>query len=90
MLRRGYDIDAAAGIGVEVERMGKGPWRRKMQLMAVFLPGKSMSRGAWQATVHGVTRVEHDLESKPRPPSQHSNTWVIFFYNSKLFPINFL
>ena len=25
-----------------------------------------MDRGAWQATVHGVTRVRHDLVSKPQ------------------------
>ena len=25
-------------------------------------------RGAWQATVHGVTRVGHDLATKPPPP----------------------
>ena len=27
-----------------------------------------MDRGAWQSTVHGVARVEHDLATKP-PPS---------------------
>ena len=27
-----------------------------------------MDRGAWQATVHGVTRVGHDLVTKPPPP----------------------
>ena len=27
-----------------------------------------MERGAWQATVHGVTRVGHDLGAKPPPP----------------------
>jgi len=26
-----------------------------------------MDRGAWQATVHGVARVEHDLATKPLP-----------------------
>ena len=26
-----------------------------------------MDRGAWQATVHGVTRVGHDLVTKPPP-----------------------
>jgi len=26
-----------------------------------------MNRGAWQATVLGVTRVGHDLASKPPP-----------------------
>ena len=25
----------------------------------------SMDRGAWQATVHGISRVEHDLVTKP-------------------------
>ena len=27
-----------------------------------------MDRGAWQTTVHGVTRVGHDLVIKPPPP----------------------
>ena len=27
-----------------------------------------MDRGAWQATVHGVSRVRHDLVTKPPPP----------------------
>ena len=27
-----------------------------------------MDRGAWQATVHGVTRVGHELVTKPSPP----------------------
>ena len=26
-----------------------------------------MDRGAWQATVHGVERVGHDLTTKPPP-----------------------
>ena len=30
-----------------------------------------MGRGAWQATVHGVTRVRHDLVTKP-PPTTHT------------------
>ena len=27
-----------------------------------------MDRGAWQAAVHGVERVRHDLATKPPPP----------------------
>ena len=27
-----------------------------------------MDRGAWQATVHGVARVRHDLATTPSPP----------------------
>ena len=26
-----------------------------------------MDRGAWRATVHGVTRVGHDLAAEPPP-----------------------
>ena len=29
----------------------------------------SMDRGAWQATVHGVSRVKHNLQTKPAPPT---------------------
>ena len=33
-----------------------------------------MDRGAWQATVHGVARVGHDLATKPPPPPCIYNT----------------
>ena len=32
----------------------KIPWRRKWQPTTIFLPGNSMDRGAWRATVHEV------------------------------------
>ena len=28
-----------------------------------------MDRGAWEATVHGVTRVGHNLATKSSPPT---------------------
>ena len=34
----------------------KIPRRRKWQPTPVFLPGKSLNRGAWQAIVHGVAK----------------------------------
>ena len=34
----------------------------------VYLVEKTMDRGSWQATVHGVARVGHDLAAKPLPP----------------------
>ena len=40
-------------------------WRGKWQPTPIFLPGESMDRGAWQSTAHGVTRVGHDLLTKP-------------------------
>jgi len=27
-----------------------------------------MDREAWQATIHGISRVRHDLVTKPPPP----------------------
>ena len=36
--------------------IGKIPWSRKWQPTPVFLPGKSMDRGAWQATVHEIAK----------------------------------
>ena len=44
--------------------VGKIPWRRKWQPFPEFLPGKLRDRGAWGATVYGVTRVRHNLETK--------------------------
>ena len=38
--------------------VGKMPWRRAWQPTPVFLPGESHDRGAWQATVHGVTELD--------------------------------
>ena len=34
----------------------KIPWSKKCLLTAVFLPGDSMDRGAWRATIHRVTK----------------------------------
>ena len=39
--------------------------------------GNPMDSGAWQAMVHSVTRVRHDLETKPPPPPQHSIVYVL-------------
>ena len=38
-----------------------GSW----QPTPAFLPGEFHGQRAWQATVHGITRVGHDLATKP-------------------------
>ena len=43
----------------------KIPWRRKWQPTPVFLPGKSMDKGTWWATVHGLPKSPHNLATKP-------------------------
>ena len=37
----------------------------------------AMDRGAWQATVHGVIRVGHDLATKQPPPSVVLSTFTL-------------
>ena len=34
-----------------------------------------MDKGAWQATVHGITRVEHDLATNPPLPPYNKETF---------------
>ena len=36
-----------------------------------------MDRGAWQATVHGVARIGHDLASEPPQPANQPLNSVI-------------
>ena len=38
-----------------------------------------MDRGAWQAIIHAVTRVGHNLATKP-PPSSAYLRWLIFLH----------
>ena len=49
------------------------PWKRAWQSTPVFLPGESMDRGAWQATVSRVTESQTELKQL----SKHTCTPVI-------------
>ena len=61
-----------AGVRLQCRRPGfnswvwKIPWRRKWQPTPVFLTRNPKDIGAWQAIAHGIRRVGHDLETKPR------------------------
>ena len=48
---------------------GEEPLDKKMAIHSIPLAWRNnlMDRGAWQATVHGVARVGHDLVSPPSP-----------------------
>ena len=52
---------------------GRSPGRGKGNPLQCSCLGNPMDRGAWQATVHGVTRVKHDLVTKPLAPSSRVN-----------------
>ena len=47
----------------------EGPLEKEMATHCSILTRRiPWTRGAWQATVHGVTRVGHDLVTKPPLP----------------------
>ena len=45
-------------------------WRRKWQHTPVFLVGNPMDRGAWEATVHEVTK---ELDTTEQPNNNKNN-----------------
>ena len=49
---------------------GISPGEENGNLLQYFCLENPMNRGAWQATVLGVTRVGHDLVTKPPPPQK--------------------
>ena len=51
----------------------------------VFLPRKS--HGQRRATVHGVTRVGHDLVTKPQKPHTHAHIYLYIYSLSDSFPL---
>ena len=57
---------------------GKIPWRRVWQPTPVFLPGESMDRGAWQATVHRIAKCQTRLKRL----SMHA--YMLHIYNGVL------
>ena len=54
--------ESACSAGVE-----KTPWEGNGNPLQYSCLENSMDRGAWQATVHGVARVGHDLVITPPP-----------------------
>ena len=49
---------------------GRSPGEGNGNLLQYSCLKNPMNRGAWQATVHGVTRVRHNLVTKPPPPQK--------------------
>ena len=48
---------------------GRSPGEGNGNSLQYSCLGNPMDRGAWWATVHSVSRVRHDLVTKPPPPS---------------------
>ena len=88
------DKESACSIGDEFWSLGwKDPRKKEMathsSILFFFFFHSSilnwripMDRGAWWATVHGITRVGHDLETIPPPPLKGNLVFLhcIFLY----------
>ena len=62
--------DCNAGDMGSIPRLGRYPGEGNGNPLQYSCLENPMDREAWQATVHGVTRVGHDLVTKP-PPRIH-------------------
>ena len=54
-----------AGDQGSIPGLGRSPGGGHDNPLQYSCLGNTMDRGAWQATVHGVARVRHDLAFKP-------------------------
>ena len=65
----GKESACSAGDPGSIPGSGRSPGEGNGNILQYSWLENPMDRGAWQATVHGVTRVRQDLVSKPPPPN---------------------
>ena len=61
-----------AGDQGSISGSGRSPGEGNDNPLYYSCLGNPMDRGAWQAPVHGVTRVGHDLATKPPEVAQRA------------------
>ena len=62
------NLSVLQGTGDSIPGPGRSPGEGNGNPLQYSCLENPMDREAWQATVHGVTRVGHDLATKPPPP----------------------
>ena len=65
----GKESACNAGDLGSILRSGRSPGEGNDYPLQYSCLEKSMDRGAWQPTIHGITRVRQDLATKPPPPT---------------------
>ena len=65
----GKESACNAGDLVSIPGSGRFPRGGNGTLLQYSCLGNPMDRGAWWATVYGITRVGYDLATKTKPPS---------------------
>ena len=61
------ESDCSVGVLGLIPGLGRSPDEGNSKPLQYSCLENPMDRGAWQATVHGVTRVRHNLATKPSP-----------------------
>ena len=56
--------------------LGRSPGGGNSNPLQYFCLGNPMGRGAWWTTIHGVTRVRHNLTTKPSPPLEGCSSLI--------------
>ena len=64
----GKESACSAGDPGSIPELGRSPGEGNGNPLQYSYLENPMDGGTWQATVHGVARVGHDLASKPPPP----------------------
>ena len=77
------NLPANAGDRDSILELGRSPREGNGNPLQYSCLGNPTDRGAWQATVHGVTRVGHDLVTKPPSPFIYTHIYpfqILFHY----------
>ena len=64
----GKESACKAGDLSSIPELGRSPGEGNGNPLQYSCLENSMDRGTWRAIVYGVTRVGHDLATKPPPP----------------------
>ena len=64
----GKESACSAGDPGSIPELGRSPGEGNGNPLQYSYLENPMDGGTWQATVHGVARVGHDLATKPPPP----------------------
>ena len=70
----GKEFTCNAGDPGSISGSGRSPGEGNGNPFQYSYLGNPMDRGIWQATVHGVIRVGHDLANKPPPQNRNAHT----------------
>ena len=66
-----------AGDPGSIPGLGRSPGEENGSPLQYSCLENPMDKGDWQATVHRIVRVRHDLASKPPPPPRRQKNCIL-------------